>query len=178
MKGYSIKLNQIGICREVGINRSLPCNNYYPIRNITSNSCYEDSKSIINFGFKVDKDNNIQGLKSSDGCVYAFVAVNFYEDVPTIQEINLNHYRKGLEYWSKSKEERAEESFYDDMYYTREYPSKEFPYRIYFYGCDDSSFTKCYETLEDVKDILSLITSDEYVDTYEFFNDLGFYFTN
>ncbi len=178
MKGYALTLDLIKVCREVGIDRDTQGNNCFPINNITSNSYYESPQSIVNFGFRIDERNNIQGLRGSDGYTYAFVSVYFHEDAPMIQDINLNHYRKGLEYWSKSKEERGKESFYDNGYYTREYSSKEFPYRLYFYGCDDSSFTKCYETLEDVQDILSVIKSDECVDTYEFFRDLGFYFTN
>ena len=178
MRHYKIRLDHIKMSREIGIDRDMLDGNCYAIESLSKNPFYIHSNSIINFGFRIEEENNIQGHKATDGFIYAFVSVNHYENVNSIQEINLKHYKEGIEYWSKTKEERAYVHFVADAYYTRERPSKEFPYRVWFYGYDDVLFTKCYATLEDVEDVLTLIKSEKCVNTDEFFDALGFYSTN
>jgi hypothetical protein len=50
---------------------------------------------------------------------------------------------------------------------------------MYICGGDDSSYTKCFSSLEDVDEVLELISEDlDGVDTFAFMKDLQFTFTN
>lgn len=174
MKGYGIRFNTLEIFRNVG-REAKRGNNLYKIEDITDCTYYlSDDPNITNqYAFEVEEDgDNLNSLKTG-GKLYGFVHVTYLPESRSIQEQNLEYFEKGLEYWKNNSD--GNNFFYCP--YTIEYPSKEFPYRVYLFGSDDSSYTRCFATLQDVEDILQIL-SESPMDMYEFCKDLEFIFTN
>ncbi len=175
MKYYRMTLDTISLFKRIGREWDKKGANLLPIEDVTDNTYYLDaSDSVIHqYAFEIEEDcDNLQGLKVK-GKTYGFVCVTLEANPKSIQEHNLEYHQKGLDYWKENT--TGGRFFYQP--YSREYVSKEFPYRVYLFGCDDSSFTRCYATLEDVENLLELISSEP-LDMQEFTEDLQFTFTN
>ncbi len=183
---YSMALRFSGV---TGLEPKL-VGNLYDVKDISDNDYLDwrtrvDKRFIKGYAFRIKKDCDCLGgaVSKSDPeyeGTYGFVQISFYDDALTIAEQNIKHFKKGLAYWSEPAEYRSdpENCFFSDPY-TTTYESAEYPYKMYFMGCDDSTYTKCFRSLEEVHRVLELI-ADEHdgIDAYAFMEELKFESTN
>lgn len=121
---------------------------------------------LYHFGFKVDKLTDI--LCSDDDCE-AFCKITFHNDVNDLKTI----IRKYVDLFEPH---HLTGSCLTEIVETM--PCKERPYKVYIYGVDDSSYTKTFKTLDEVKEIALCLQMFDKIYTQKFIKEYGFVFTN
>lgn len=121
---------------------------------------------IYHFSFKVDRNTDV--LCTGEECI-GYCEISYDDDAEDLKTI-LKDYLERMD--SKYLTGR----FFEDVIETQ--PCKERPYKVYLYGVDDSSYTKTFKTLDEVKDIALCLQMFDKIYTEKFVNEYGFVFTN
>lgn len=125
-----------------------------------------EENDLYHFSFCVDK--NIDMLQTGENAK-GFCKVSYYknEDLKDMKTIL-------KEYIDKSNCIRG--NYLLEIAET--IPCKERPYKIFLYGADDSSYTKTYRTLKEVKEVILNLKIFDKIYTENFIEEYKFIFTN